>query len=170
MSLNRYIIMDMLNDMEQFAQLKNLECPPIYILGGSGAILGGYFDRGTVDIDILDLDYCANVGKLFRLLGQLDYLDLYLTTVAPSYKLRAKRLEEFKYIPIYVLSKEDIIITKIGRYSQKDREDIKVIMPLCNKKLIIDLIEEVIHRNDISKKVQQKFIEHSKEFRGDYYV
>lgn len=170
MSLNKYIIMDMLQDMEDFAKLKHLKCPPIYILGGSGAILGGYINRGTTDIDILDLDYSASVGRLFRLLGQLDYLDIYLTTIAHGYEQRATRIKQFEYIQIYILSKEDIITTKLGRYSQKDKEDIYSIWNDCNHKLVINLIEQIKNRNDISDIVKGKFIENVSIFGGDYHL
>lgn len=170
MNLNKYIIMDMLQDMEDFATLKNLKCPPIYILGGSGAILGGYIDRGTTDIDILDLDYSASIGKLFRLLGQLDYLDMYLTTIAYGYEQRATRIKQFKSIQIYILSKEDIITTKLGRYSQKDKEDIYAIWNNCNHKLVISLIEQIKKRDDISNIVKEKFVENVLIFGGDYHL
>lgn len=170
MNLNKYIIMDMLQDMEDFAQFKHLECSPIYILGGSGAILGGYIDRGTTDIDILDLDYSSSVGRLFRLLGQLDYLDIYLTTIAYGYEQRATRINQFEYLNIYILSKEDIITTKLGRYSQKDKEDISAIWNNCNHKLVIDLIEQIKKRTDISKIVKAKFIENVEVFGGDYHL
>jgi hypothetical protein len=42
MDKNREILFEILHDMEDFAQLKNIDYPPIYLLGGSGCIVAGY--------------------------------------------------------------------------------------------------------------------------------
>lgn len=77
---------------------------------------------------MLDLGYLAEVGRLFRILGEVDYLDIEITTLPEDYKKRAARLTDIKNIEVYILSREDIIVTKIGRYSDKDKEDIKEII------------------------------------------
>ena len=167
---NREVLIDILHDMEDFAQLKGLKCTPIYILGGSGCIVGGYIDRATMDFDIMNMDYPAYVGRIFRLLGEVDYLELILTTVAPELESRAKRLEEFKYLDIFVLSKEDIIVTKIGRYSEKDVSDIQELIKSSDKYLILKLINEVSQRIDIGEKIRDEFIKNATKFRRDFDV
>lgn len=167
---NRAIILELLHDMEDFAQLKKLECPPIYLLGGSGCIVGGYINRATADIDLLDIGFPASAGRVLKLLGQFDVLDPYVTTVASRFEKRAIKQEEFKYISIFVLSKEDIISTKIGRYSEKDINDIKELMKDCDKTLLIELIQNILSRTDISVKVQQEFKKNILRFKEDFHV
>ena len=167
---NREILMELLHDMEDFAIMKNLTCPPIYLLGGSGCIIGEYIDRATVDIDMMDMNYSAKAGRLFNLLEPVDFLDQYLTTIALGFEKRAKKLCEFKHIDIFVLSKEDIITSKIGRYSDKDFEDIKLLMMTAEKKLLLNLINEVLSRKDISQRVQQEFGKNAIKFKEDFDV
>lgn len=167
---NRDILLELLHDMEDFAQLKGIGCPAIYLLGGSGCIVGGYINRATIDIDLLDMDYSANIGRLLRLLGPVDVLDRYLTTVADGFVQRAVRLNEFKYLDILVLSKEDILVTKIGRYSEKDTEDIRKLLDFIDIKLLLELIQNVLKRKDISKKVKEAFKGNLLKFKENFHV
>ena len=162
--------MGILHDMEDFAKLKELSCPPIYLLGGSGCIIGGYINRATLDFDILNMDYPASSGRIFKMLGNTDYLDLYLTTIASGFEERAIKIKEFSYLEIYVLSKEDIITTKIGRYSEKDIEDISELIKYSNKDLILKHISTIMERADISPKVKEVFIKNATLFRRDFNV
>lgn len=167
---NRDVLLGLIQDMEDFARIKKEKCPPIYLLGGSGCIIADYFERGTLDIDLLDMDYPSRVGKLFRLLGSVDILDKYLTTVAWGFEKRAKKLEQFDYLDIFVLSVEDIIVTKIGRYSKKDREDIGKLLEHADRNLVNYLIDNVSKRIDISTAVLKEFLENAKFFRSDFNV
>jgi len=167
---NRDVLLETLHDMEDFAKLRELKCPPIYLLGGSGCIVGEYISRATTDFDILNIGYPAYVGRIFRLLGETDYLELDLTTIASGFENRAKKLEEFKYLDIYVLSKEDIIVTKIGRYSEKDVQDIDELIKGSDRALISDLIIKITQRNDISKRVMEEFLKNASVFRGRFSV
>ena len=168
MNLEREGILELIKDMDEYAGFKKIDMPPIYLMGGSGSIICGYINRATRDIDLLDLGYPAKTGTLFRLLGQVDYLDWSLTTVAPGYETRATKIEEFDNISVYVLSREDIITSKIGRYSIKDQEDISSIMKFANFTLILDLINQVMNRNDLSTKVKEAFIENAGRFKDAY--
>ncbi len=116
---NREILLELLHDADDFATLKKIECPPLYFLGGSGCILGEYLDRATFDLDFIDINYSASAGKVFRLFDRFDMLDLYVTTVAENFEERALSLSGFDTLKFYVLSKEDIIVSKLGRYSEK---------------------------------------------------
>src|SRR5690348_10988898 len=106
--------------MEDFSRMKGIEYPPIYLLGGSGCIIGEYLSRATTDFDLLDMEYDASTGKLLRILDRYDLLDIYLTTIPEDFMKRAKKIINFKNV--YVLSREDIVLSKIGRYSEKDVE------------------------------------------------
>ena len=160
----------MLHDMEDFARLKGLTCSRIYLLGGSGCIVGGYLNRATTDIDIIDMNYPASAGRLFRMLGDMDYLDIYLTTIPNDFYKRAMKLHEFQYLEIYVLSAEDIIVSKIGRLSEKDREDIQALLTDDNKELVMKLAESVIERENISDIVKERFLRNMEVFREEFDV
>ena len=56
--------MQILKDMDDFAAMKGIDYPPIYLLGGSGCIIGGYLDRATADFALLDMGYDAAMGRL----------------------------------------------------------------------------------------------------------
>ena len=170
MGMDRQSLIEALKDMEEFSEIKKLECPPIYLLGGSACIIQGYLDRATRDIDILDLEYSSQVGRLFRILGDVDYLDIILTTLAEGYEERTIRVKEIKNIEVYVLSREDIVVTKIGRYSDKDKEDIKILMEKVDKEKIIQLIDNVKKRKNLSSKIKLNFIENVEQFRSDFNV
>ncbi|TCO69053.1 DUF6036 family nucleotidyltransferase [Marinisporobacter balticus] len=165
---NREILFEILQDMEDFANMKNIEYPPIYLLGGSGCIVAGYLDRATTDVDFLDMDYQANIGRLFKILDRFDMLDIYLTTIPLDFIKRAIKIKEFQNI--YVLSKEDIILSKIGRYSEKDIEDMEILIKDADKQLILELIGVVEKRNDIGEKVKNVFIKNVHLFKERFYV
>ncbi len=167
-SNNREKLLEMLQDMEDFSKMKDLDYPPIYLLGGSGCIIAGYFDRGTTDFDLLDMEYSANMGRLLRILEKIDLLDIYLTTISDDFAERAIKLKGFKNI--YVLSREDIIVSKIGRYSVIDIEDISILMMKADKALLKKLIQSVMDRKNISERVKQEFILNQKKFRERFNV
>lgn len=161
---NREILLELLRDMEEYAKFKNIKCPPIYLLGGSGCILGRYFERATIDIDLLDINYSSEVGKILKLLGNFDLLDMYFTTIPNDFKKRAVKLKEFRYLDIYVLSKEDIIVSKIARYSEKDKEDIGKLIKEADKNLVKKLINNVLNRENLTK--NKKEFPHFNEVSG----
>ena len=138
-----------LKNMEKVAMALNIEPFPIYFLGGSACILGKYLNRATRDFDFIDINYSSKLGKVFRYLGDFDILEYESTILAPSYKERAIQLEQFSYLDIYILSREDIIVSKIIRLSQKDLEDIDYLIKESDKELIVKIINEVLERKDL---------------------
>jgi hypothetical protein len=167
---NKKVLLDIFTDMEDFAKMKSILHPPIYVLGGSGCIIGNYINRATIDIDLVDMNYSSESGRLFRLLGTFDLLDQYVTTIAKGFEERAKKIEKFKYLDIYVLSKEDIIVTKIGRYSKKDVEDISKMLNSSNKDLLLELTKNVISRNDLSEIIKDEFSKNLLKFKEQFNV
>ncbi len=162
------ILIQILNDMEDFAKMKKIEYPPIYLLGGSGCIIGGYISRATTDFDLLDIGYDASMGRLLRVLDRYDFLDIYLTTIPEDFRHRAKKINNYKNI--FVLSREDIVLSKIGRYSEKDAEDISILMKDVDMELLAGLIEKVLGRNNISVRVKEAFIINLQKFRSKFNV
>ena len=41
-SKNRELLMELLKDADDYAEFKKIECPPIYLLGGSGCRITSY--------------------------------------------------------------------------------------------------------------------------------
>lgn len=163
-------LLQVLHEMEEVTKLFNLQPFEIYIIGGSACVLGEYTTRATLDVDFVDLGYPAKYGKVFALLRDYDMLEYESTILSPLYKKRAIKLEEFKYINVYILSKEDVAISKIIRLADKDIEDLEQIIPKCNKKILNDVIEEVLNRSDLFESKKSEFEKKLKVFREKYNV
>ena len=164
---------DMINtvrEMEQIARLFNIEPFPIYFMGGSACLLGQYTERATRDFDFIDLSYPAKLGKVFVHLRDYDILEYESTILSPRYAERALRISEFKYLQVYVLSREDIIVSKIIRLAPKDWEDIDELIKDCDKQLILRIIEEVLQREDLFESKREAFIKQLPLFKERYNV
>lgn len=156
--------------MEEVTKLFKLEPFDIYIIGGSACILGEYTTRATIDVDFIDLGYPSKYGKVFAMLRDYDMLEYESTILSPNYKERAIKLEEFQYINVYILSKEDVAVSKIIRLADKDIEDLEQIIPKCNKKTLNKIIEEILNRDDLFESKKDGFKENLKIFREKYNV
>jgi hypothetical protein len=164
---------DFLEDLKIIEQIAiTRDYPPIdlYFLGGSGCILGNYLDRLTHDVDIINLDYPSKYGTLFRLFGEYDMLDIKNTSVPPSYGNRCKVIPGFSRIKPYVLSREDIIVSKIIRLAEKDIEDIRNLIPNSDISLVNDLINEVLTNPDMLDSALARFKQKIPEFRRIFNV
>ena len=151
-------LIEILHEMEEVTKLFKLEPFDIFLIGGSACILGEYTNRATLDIDFIDLGYPAKYGKAFSLLRDYDMLEYESTILSPTYKNRAIKLDEFKYINVYILAKEDIAISKVIRLAPKDIEDLDEIIPLCNKQLLNNIIDEILNRDDLFESKKTEFI------------
>ena len=167
---NYEAMIQILKDMERISLV--LEIPPfsIYFLGGSACILGKYNSRATRDFDLIDLNYPAIYGKALRYLSNFDMLEYESTILSPLYRTRATRLQQFSHIQIYVLSREDVIVSKIIRMEAKDIEDINVLMESSSKELIRNIIDEVLERKDLFEAKKQAFLKKLPAFRERYHV
>lgn len=163
-------LIEVLHEMEEVTKLFKLEPFDIYILGGSACMLGEYTSRATMDIDFIDLGYPSKYGKAFALLRDYDMLEYESTILSPTYKQRAVKLENFEFINVYILSKEDVAVSKIIRLAEKDIEDLNQIVPACNKKILNEIIEEIISRNDLFESKKTEFVKKLKIFREKYNV
>ena len=114
--------------------------------------------------------YPAKYGKVFVLLRDYDMLEYQSTILSPNYKERAIKLEDFKYINVYILSREDIVISKIIRLAEKDIEDLNQIIPNCSKGVLNKVIDEVLNREDLFESKKTEFIKKLKIFREKYNV
>lgn len=163
-------LLEVLHEMEEVTKLFKLDSFDIYIIGGSACILGEYTTRATMDIDFVDLGYPAKYGKVFSLLRDYDMLEYESTVLSPTYKQRAIKLEEFQYINVYILAKEDIAVSKIIRLAEKDIEDLDQMLPNCKKELLNSIIDEILERNDLFESKKDEFRKKLKIFREKYNV
>ncbi len=163
-------LLEIFHEMEEVTKLFKLDSFDIYIIGGSACVLGEYTTRATLDIDFIDLGYPSRYGRVFSLLRDYDMLEYESTLISPTYKERAKKIDEFKYINVYILSKEDIAVSKIIRLAPKDIEDLDQIIPECNKKILNCIIGEIINREDLFDSKKQEFLKQLKIFREKYNV
>lgn len=163
-------LIEVLHEMEEVTKLFKIEPFDIYIIGGSACILGEYTTRATLDIDFVDLGYPAKYGKAFSLLRDYDMLEYQSTILSPNYQKRATKLSEFNYINVYILSKEDVVVSKIIRLAPKDIEDLNQIMPKCDKKLLNNIINEILNREDLFESKRNEFVNKLKIFREKYNV
>ena len=163
-------LLQIIHEMEEVTKLFKLEPFDIYIIGGSACVLGEYTTRATMDIDFIDLGYPAKYGKVFALLRDYDMLEYQSTILSPTYMERAKKLEEFKYINVYILSKEDIVISKIIRLADKDFDDLDQIMPYCKTEILNNIIQEILNREDLFETKKKEFKRKLKIFKEKYNV
>ena len=163
-------LLGVLHEMEEVTKLFKLEPFDIYIIGGGACILGEYTTRATLDIDFVDLGYPAQYGKVFALLRDYDMLEYESTLLSPTYKDRAIKLEEFNYINVYILSKEDIAVSKIIRFAEKDMEDLDQIIPNCDKDILNGIIKEILNRKDLFESKKKEFERKLKIFKEKYNV
>ena len=163
-------LLEVLHEMEEVTKFFKLEPFDIYLIGGSACMLGDYTTRATMDVDFVDLGYLAKYGKVFVLLRDYDMLEYESTLLSPTYKERAIKLENFKYINVYILSKEDVAISKIIRLAEKDIEDLNQIIPKCDIKTLNKIIDEIINREDLFESKKAEFIKKLKVFREKYNV
>lgn len=168
--MNYDALMNVLSDMEKVAKALEVEPFSIYFMGGSACILGRYNDRATRDFDFVDLSYPASLGKVIRYLSDFDMLEYESTVLSPSYQTRAMKLEQFSYLNLYVLAKEDIIVSKIIRMEAKDLEDMDLLTGDSDKGLILRIIEEVLQRKDLFPSKREAFIKNLPIFREKYRV
>lgn len=163
-------LIEVIHEMEEVTKLFKLEPFDMYIIGGGACILGEYTTRATLDIDFIDLGYPSKYGKVFVLLRDYDMLEYQSTILSPTYKERAIKLNEFEYINVYILSKEDIAVSKIIRLADKDLEDLNEIMSDCNKEVLNSIIEEVLARKDLFESKKAEFKRKLKIFKEKYNV
>lgn len=118
----------------------------------------------------MDLNYPSGLGRVFVQLRDFDMLEYESTIVSPKYKKRAIKSDKFEYLNVYLLSPEDIIVSKIIRLEQKDIEDIDKLMETADKELVNQIIEEVLSRNDLYESKRDLFIKKLQQFKEKYNV
>jgi hypothetical protein len=125
----------------EFPSIKELE---LIIIGGAAIILKGFENKVTTDIDtIVELEgEVANYLRSFSINN--DASEVYV--LPDGYKDRLVEYKSgFKVLKIYLVSDEDLVISKVGRFDQNDKEDLEVtgILDKVNTSKLIELGEQV---------------------------
>jgi hypothetical protein len=100
----------------------------VILIGGAGLILRYHLERATRDIDVLEAisgprGSLQAVGTLMAIHG-FHIVSESLLTLHPDYEARLEKVADFSCIEVYTLSAYDYAITKLGRGSEKDMDDI----------------------------------------------
>lgn len=135
-----------------------------YFAGGSACVLAGFMDRATRDFDFVDTGYSSRFAKVFKLLEPYDLLTNYIAAIPKNYSARAIKLEGFENISVYIFSKEDIIASKIDRLSEKDIEDIKILIQDVDYNLLQKCIKDT-HENIVFIDRKERYLQNVGKFR-----
>lgn len=112
-------------DMEAYLKFGDTnikyEC---YIVGGGALLILDLIPRATLDIDVL---HCTG-QQLISLMDNYDMninVSAHLDCFADGYKGRAIKIDlDTKLVDFYVLSVEDLVVSKLASGRDKDMEDI----------------------------------------------
>jgi hypothetical protein len=70
----------------------------------------------------------------------------------------------------FVLSAEDIIVSKLIRLYERDWEDLDAMMPTANHTLICQIIHEVLQRPDLYETKKEGLRRNLEVFKEKYHV
>lgn len=143
---------EILKRLETTDQVFNMLFPNehirLYIVGGIGCILNDVSVRPTMGFDFIEYDYHAKYLRALNTIGDFDFIDTTIRAIPLDYSSRAKIVFSGKNIKAYVLSSEDIIVMKLNRYNDIDKDDIKMLLKKSDRALLIHLIESSMAKLD----------------------
>lgn len=133
--------------------------PEFYILGGAALNLHGIMKRETLDIDIAN-----SLDESIR-----ESVDMFISDQASSvtylgegYKKRASRFmrQELDAIDVYLLSQEDLLLTKVMSGRAKDIKDIMKSKLLSQGN--VNKAEEIL-KTEYPKNIAKKYVNYMYE-------
>jgi hypothetical protein len=120
--------------------LHNTVC--VYVGGSVALILPGYVNRRTEDIDIVG-EVPKDLRENYALMDALkDRYSLYFGHVQPHYfakgwRERAHSLDTFGRLQVFLLDVHDVFLSKLFSVRDKDRDDLRVLIPQLDKDVIV---------------------------------
>lgn len=130
---------------QMFPHIQKLE---LIITGGSSFLLKGLGNKFTLDIDsITDLD--EDVTEFLESFAINNHA-IEVTKLPTGYKERLVHFKsKCKVLDLYLLSNEDLVISKIGRCSSDDVADIvnTGILDYTNTEKLMELAEQLCSEN-----------------------
>lgn len=127
-----------------FSVLFSNESIELYIAGGLGCLLSGASVRPTTDFDFVEQDYPAKYLRVLNTLGDFDFIDISVSPIAPDFKKRSTQFYKGNSITGFYLSPEDIIVMKINRYNDIDKDDILKLLKISDRHLLLEMIHKAI--------------------------
>lgn len=140
-----------------------------YIVGGGALILMGYIVRSTHDIDAISA-YPDEIREVYEHYDMNTDCMVFISNFAEGYKDRAIRiLPETTMVKFYVLSLEDIVISKLCSNGSDDRQ--KDIIDINSEKVINDLdwdrlaeLAEIVESQQFSNIAREDFLWNYKDY------
>lgn len=139
------------------------------IVGGGALILMGFISRATQDIDVIHF----TPAELLRLMSKYDInanVSAHLDCFPEDYYKRAKQIEiPTQKIVFYTLSLEDLVISKLNSYRDKDIKDISE--PRVLKDLnwnTLDQLAQEMEESLISERLRSEFKHNYTEYVRRY--
>lgn len=132
----------------------------LYLAGGLACLFTSSSIRPTMDFDFVDNNILAKYLRVLNLLGDYDLIDISVSAISADYKNRVKVVYTGKNLIVHVLSPEDIIVMKLNRYSEIDKEDIRKLLMVSDCGLLETLLEQGINSLDnvYSKEIYLKHV------------
>jgi|SRR5690554_2501990 len=140
-----------------------------YFAGGSACILAGYTDRATRDFDFVDRGYNSKLSKVLKLLEPYDLLTTYFAAIPKNYAERAQKIDGFENIRVFVFSKEDIIASKIDRLSDRDIDDINLLIKNVDRNILLKCVEETVE-NIVYEDRKKRYLNNAEIFKRMYNI
>jgi hypothetical protein len=112
----------------------------LYVVGGSAVVLRWASTATTKDLDVAVRGEDQQTARLARQFGRgtdanrrcgvyLDAVNSGLPPLAPGWQQRSIRLEgPWKAVELRVVDAHDLVISKLNRFSRKDRSDIELLV------------------------------------------
>jgi hypothetical protein len=125
-----------MRQLDQRADLE-FECDGrfhVIIVGGGALVLRNYLARSTDDIDLLEVD--KRLHSLLRLYDMNSNTNAHIFSFPYNYEDRAEIVWSGKKIDYFTASLEDLVISKIGRYQDKDMIDFAQLINKINWELL----------------------------------
>lgn len=135
-------LLALLNDIDRKLDAEGLPGPVnLFVLGGAAAVIAYGSPRGTVDIDAyledrkirgLFEEWAGQGTELAKRSGvYFQNASLHFMLIEdPDWRERSREIlpGKLKNIRVMTISKEDLILTKLSRYNDRDREDIRFLI------------------------------------------
>lgn len=164
MNADKYIYEDT-NYAEQFNTLLVIDAafvnnkrgkPVFHILGGTALVFHGLQFEMTIDIDTAN----RINDNVKRVVGELINDNASeVATLAKNYESRLVpfKPEVYENIEVYILSIEDLIITKLGAWRIKDRDDLKKskLLTVCDYDKLYKIMHEELDYDTYSLLLQR---------------
>jgi hypothetical protein len=119
----------------------------IYVGGSVALIMPGYVNRRTEDIDIVG-EVPKELRENYALMDALKArYTLYLGHVQPHYfakgwQNRAHSLDTFGRLQVFLLDVHDVFLSKLFSMRDKDRDDLRVLIPQLDKDVLVRHFKE----------------------------